>query len=341
MTDNSNYGMPPGPPPDGDGRERDIFDEIDDDLAQVTEDDIEARLSETLRRAGHGTCLAPPAGPDLAAVLDGQGLARQMLRIDMQSLRPRWVAMEERLRLARAEAERATAAAQAEAARAREEADRALSMAAEIVRAAREQAEAIIRGASDAKARAITRELYARRHAEAIVADACRQAEAIVADARREACDLGAASLASPAGTAAQDPGTEHETLAHMLRRAMDLAIRAEAAPAAYQPRVEAAARRMMSTAMMRNPSLLVLGRLYLDAQQADLLLPAAHARQELPAAIRERREEQGVAGAPLVPAPMSKTIEWLHGHLEQPRCNGLERAGDAEEDEIGTGRRR
>jgi hypothetical protein len=55
MTDSSESGMTAGRPPD-DWRERDFLDDIDEAVAGITEDDIEDRLRDTLRRAGYAIC---------------------------------------------------------------------------------------------------------------------------------------------------------------------------------------------------------------------------------------------------------------------------------------------
>lgn len=53
MTSTNSFDTPPGKPDGSDHQARDALDDIDEAVAQITDNDIDDRLRETLRRAGY------------------------------------------------------------------------------------------------------------------------------------------------------------------------------------------------------------------------------------------------------------------------------------------------
>jgi hypothetical protein len=53
MSRTNSFDTPPGKPDGSDHQARDALDDIDEAVAQITDNDIEDRLRETLRRAGY------------------------------------------------------------------------------------------------------------------------------------------------------------------------------------------------------------------------------------------------------------------------------------------------
>lgn len=117
----------------GDPREPDILDLIDEEVAQITPTDIEERLRATLR----GFALLPQEGTsaDLSTIYVPANTY-------LDRAAETWAQYE--IRTTRRKAALILAAARAEADKAREEADGALSDAARIIQDAREQAQRII-----------------------------------------------------------------------------------------------------------------------------------------------------------------------------------------------------
>jgi hypothetical protein len=142
MTDNNNFDMPPGQPDDQDpGLE--ILNEIDEEVARITDADIEDRLHKTLRQVGYSH--QPHAGPGMETFPcphAGEALVGEATSILASSSRE----LKASLRLLRTqeEARATTRETAAIITAAHEEADRALNEAASIVRAARKQADQII-----------------------------------------------------------------------------------------------------------------------------------------------------------------------------------------------------
>jgi WhiB family redox-sensing transcriptional regulator len=179
MTD-TNLNKTPGQPNDSNSRvDRDTLDFIDETAAQITNAEIEERLRETLRRAGHCTPPSPSSGPDISPINtcpdDALDLIDGSYKMGSQML----------AELAQVELGRAELAA------ALVETARIQAVASETVEAAREEADKALRQAAD-----IIRQ--AKLQAEQIVSAAKLEGEKIVADAR-QAADEQMAAVARPA----------------------------------------------------------------------------------------------------------------------------------------------
>ena len=130
MNDTSKFGTPPDDPGTAARRARDVLDDIDDTVAEITDDEIADRLRETLHRGGYPR----PGMQEPLAGNPGQTGSEEAARI---------------ITSAKQDAADIITDAKREATRIRDE---ALTLAAAIVGSAREQASRIRSDAGDGEA---------------------------------------------------------------------------------------------------------------------------------------------------------------------------------------------